>query len=84
MTFEDILSATSNYSDGNTSGVKIDLSEWTLGESETSYSGSVIIKGANLTDENNLMNSNGEEIVAENFLVSPIEEDTLEGNTEGV
>ena len=85
LTFEDILSATSNYSDGNTSGVKIDLSEWTLGESETSYSGSVIIKGANLTDENKLMNSNGEEIVAENFfLVSPIEEDALEGNTEGV
>ena len=31
------------------------------------------------------MNSNGEEIVAENFfLVTTVEEDTLEGNTEGV
>ena len=72
---EDIITASSDYSEGTINGVKIDLSTWTKGTD--SFTGSVIISGASL-ETNSIKLSDNTLLTGNNFFI-----EILEGNGGG-
>ena len=75
LTIEDIITASSDYSEGTINGVKIDLSTWTKGAD--TFTGSVIINGA-ILDTGNISLSDSTLLTGNNFFI-----ETLEGNGGG-
>ena len=70
---DDIITASTDYSEGTVSGLKIDLSNWT--KSDISHNGSVVISGASVNDDNHIELSDGNLLSGSNFFI-----ETLEGN----
>ena len=73
LTLDDIITASTDYSEGTVSGLKIDLSNWT--KSDISHNGSVVISGASVNDDNHIELSDGNLLSGSNFFI-----ETLEGN----
>ena len=73
LTLDDIITASTDYSEGNVSGLKIDLSNWT--KSDVSHTGSIVISGASINDDNKIELGDGNLLTGSNFFI-----ETLEGN----
>ena len=68
LKFDDILSSSSSYSEGEVSGVKIDVSSWV--KETVNHSGKVIIEGATINGDGDIELTDGTLLNSENFYIT--------------
>ncbi|MFL2803155.1 MAG: hypothetical protein ACJ0DD_10465 [Paracoccaceae bacterium] len=72
LNFNDIISSSTAYTEGEVSGVKIDISSWI--KENISHSGQVIIEGATINNDGAIELADGSLLISENFFIETLTE----------
>ena len=72
LTFADILASSSTFTEGEISGLKIDLSSWV--KDAATYTGSVVIEEASKNSDGAMELIDGTILISENFYIETLTE----------